>query len=104
MRKAKVFMHNEEAGTLIEDEMNKQYRFAYKDSYHGDAISVTMPVKEKEFMYDHFPPFFEGLLPEGVNLEALLRSKKIDRDDRFSQLMAVGQDTVGAVTVKEIDV
>ncbi|MBO6585122.1 MAG: HipA N-terminal domain-containing protein [Gracilimonas sp.] len=102
MRKAKVYMHNNEAGLLIEDELNQKYRFIYDDSYKGKAISVTMPVEDKEFKFEHFPPFFEGLLPEGVNLEALLRSKKIDRNDRFAQLMAVGEDTVGAVTVKEV--
>lgn len=32
-------------------------------------------------------------------LDALLRNAKIDRDDPFSQLLAVGQDLVGAVTV-----
>jgi serine/threonine-protein kinase HipA len=31
-----------------------------------------------------FPPFLEGLLPEGYNLEALLRALKIDRNDHFS--------------------
>ncbi|MFW5877858.1 MAG: HipA N-terminal domain-containing protein, partial [bacterium] len=45
---------------------------------------------------------FEGLLPEGIQLEGLLKFNKIDRNDLFSQLMAVGDDMVGAVTVKEI--
>jgi serine/threonine-protein kinase HipA len=103
MRRAKVYMHKEEAGMLIEVEMKKQYRFMYTDSYQGESISVTMPVKEKVFRYDYLPPFFEGLLPEGANLEALLRSKKIDRDDHFSQLIEVGKDTVGAVTVEEVE-
>jgi len=35
-------------------------------------------------------------------LEGLLKIKKIDKNDYFSQLMAVGEDMVGAVTVKEI--
>lgn len=61
-----------------------------------------MPIERKEFQYDRLPSFFEGLLPEGVNLEMLLRTKKIDRYDAFSQLMAVGEDTVGAVTVREV--
>jgi|AntRauTorckE6833_2_1112554.scaffolds.fasta_scaffold00041_50 serine/threonine-protein kinase HipA len=102
MRKAKVYMHKEEAGLLVEEEM-KKYQFIYNDSYQGEAISVTMPVKDKAFSYEYLPPFFEGLLPEGANLEALLRSKKIDKNDQFSQLIEVGADTVGAVTVEEID-
>jgi hypothetical protein len=31
-----------------------------------------------------------------------LKIKKIDRNDHFSQLIAVGDDMVGVVTVKEI--
>jgi serine/threonine-protein kinase HipA len=53
------------------------------------------------FTFAGFPPFFEGLLPEGEMLEGLLRQRKIDRSDLFSQLVAVGGDTVGAVTVIE---
>ena len=34
-------------------------------------------------------------------LDGLLRQRKIDRDDLFGQLVAVGEDVVGAVTVFE---
>ena len=34
-------------------------------------------------------------------LEGLLRQRKLDRDDLFAQLMAVGEEVVGAVTVVE---
>jgi serine/threonine-protein kinase HipA len=61
-----------------------------------------MPVAEAAYTYDRFPPFFEGLLPEGYNLEALLRTHKIDRDDLWRQLLSVGTDMVGAVTVRDI--
>jgi serine/threonine-protein kinase HipA len=60
-----------------------------------------MPVGEKEFEFDRFPPFFDGLLPEGSLLEGLLRLRKIDKFDYLSQLIAVGNDLVGAVTVQE---
>jgi serine/threonine-protein kinase HipA len=61
-----------------------------------------MPITLSEYAFDRFPPFFEGLLPEGVMLEGLLKQNKIDKLDYFSQLMAVGGDLVGAVTVKEV--
>lgn len=95
-------MKKELAGRLVEEDKNRLYRFEYLREYSGEAISVTMPVENSVFLFEEFPPFFEGLLPEGVNLESLLRIKKIDRNDRFSQLMAVGEDVVGAVSVKEI--
>jgi serine/threonine-protein kinase HipA len=102
MRKADVFMYGKKAGELLEEKKYNHYRFIYKDNYNGPPISVTMPVEKKVFCYDRFPPFFEGLLPEGINLDVLLRTKKIDRNDAFAQLMAVGADTVGAVTVREV--
>ena len=98
MRKAKVSMHDVPAGLLEELEGGKTYRFSYFPEYNGPPVSLTMPVEEDRFFFNGFPPFFEGLLPEGVMLEGLLRRLKIDRQDYFSQLIATGQDLVGAVT------
>lgn len=100
MRKAVVYFHERMAGMLIEEEKSRNYLFVYDSAYSGDPVSLTMPVKEGEFRYNKFPPFFDGLLPEGVQLEGLLRHRKIDRDDYFEQLIATGSDLVGAVTVK----
>ena len=103
MRRAEVFLHNQKAGLLEEIEAGTRYRFCYESGYLGPPISLTMPVQEESYEYDMFPPFFEGLLPEGFNLEALLRKIKIDRNDLFSQLTTVGEDMVGAVTVREVE-
>ena len=102
MRRAKVYVKGIEAGTLTENEKGKEYLFEYLVEYNGLEVSRTMPIKGKSFKYNGFPPFFDGLLPEGIQLEGLLKIKKIDKNDYFSQLMAVGEDMVGAVTVKEI--
>lgn len=102
MRKAKVFMHNFLAGYLIEEEKNIRYRFSYDDNYTGEPVSLTMPVEMKEFQFKSFPAFFDGLLPEGIQLDGLLRIRKIDKNDYFSQLVATGADLVGAVSVEEI--
>jgi serine/threonine-protein kinase HipA len=55
------------------------------------------------YEFKTFPPFFDGLLPEGAQLEGLLRLKKLDRSDYFGQLISVGQDLVGAVTVEAFE-
>jgi serine/threonine-protein kinase HipA len=102
MRTAKVLVKGLEAGILIEIDPGKKYRFLYHEEYIGNPVSLTMPVNHRQFDFDTFPSFFDGLLPEGVQLEGLLKIMKIDRDDCFSQLMAVGEDMVGAVTVKEM--
>ena len=102
MKKAEVFMHGVQAGVLEELVPGKSYRFNYLEDYNGSPISLTMPVEGREFFFQNFPPFFDGLLPEGILLEGLLKQKKIDKYDYFSQLVAVGNDLVGAVTVQEI--
>ena len=101
MRSARVFFENDIAGLLTESEDGKGYSFQYEPGYSGPPISLTMPVRDVPYLFDEFPPFFEGLLPEGFQLEALLRQKKLDRNDKFGQLLIIGADTVGAVTVKE---
>jgi len=102
MRTAKVYVCGIEAGKLLEIKPGKEYRFEYNDGYTGLPVSLAMPISSKSFSFDHFPPFFDGLLPEGHQLEGLLKQSKVDRNDFFSQLIIVGNDTVGAVTVKEV--
>ncbi|MBC7660805.1 MAG: HipA N-terminal domain-containing protein [Chitinophagaceae bacterium] len=103
MRKARVFVNSKAAGLLIEQERGKNYEFLYDDTYVGNPVSLSMPVHKKRFMFDSFPPFFDGLLPEGDRLEALLRKRKLDSKNYMEQLIAVGSDMVGTVTVKGLD-
>lgn len=100
MRIAKVYNLGGYAGQLVEVEKGKSYRFEYDEAYDGTPVSLTMPTFRKVYEFDKFPAFFEGLLPEGMQLEALIRQTKTDRDDLFSQLVIVGGDLVGSVTVE----
>jgi serine/threonine-protein kinase HipA len=79
----------------------KEYQFEYSPEYQGLSVSLTMPLDQKVYHFDQFPPFFEGLLPEGGMLFALLKKAKIDESDYFEQLIRVGQDMVGSVTVEK---
>ena len=102
MRKAIILLHNQEARQLIEED-NGTYTFVYNDSYLSEPISLTMLVSQKIYSFNEFPPFFEGLLPEGIMLEGLLKIKKLDKKDYFSQLICVGTDMIGAATVQHIE-
>lgn len=102
MRQAIVFVHGKRAGILSEIATDN-YNFEYDDNYESEAVSLTMPIIHKLYGYKSFPPFFEGLLPEGIMLEGLLRIAKIDKKDYFSQLLATGNDLVGSVTVKVLE-
>jgi serine/threonine-protein kinase HipA len=61
-----------------------------------------MPLRPEPYVFDIFPPFFKGLLPEGRQLEALLRTDKLDRNDLMGQLLAVGEDVFGSVRIVEV--
>jgi serine/threonine-protein kinase HipA len=100
MKKAKVFVDGQLAGYLEEIVFYRHYRFTYIHHYQGQSVSLEMPIDQKVWDYNRFPPFFEGLLPEGLMLEALLKKAKLDRNDYFEQLIQVGQDCVGNVTVE----
>lgn len=101
MRKVCVLVNGISAGTL-EELGNQHYRFDYFPDYQGAPVSLTMPLQNISYEFNQFPPFFEGLLPEGILLEALLRKHKLDKKDYLGQLIKIGDDVVGAVTVKEI--
>ena len=101
MRKAEIYQQGTLAGILEELDQN-HYRFVYAPGYRGQPISLALPAREAPYEFDKFPPVLEGLLPEGLQLEAMLRQYKIDKKDMFKQLVIVGQDVVGSLTVKEV--
>ena len=101
MRRAQIKVHQKLAGILKECP-DGHYEFNYETNYQGPPVSLTMPVHTATYHFDQFPPFFEGLLPEGVMLETLLRQYKLNQDDYMGQLLVVGQDVIGAVTIEAL--
>lgn len=101
MKRALIYVNNQLAGELQEVKPHNSYRAVYSPNYKGPSISLEMPTSQSTYEFDRFPPFFEGLLPEGMMLDAFLRQSKIDRNDLMSQLLVVGHDLVGNITVIE---
>jgi serine/threonine-protein kinase HipA len=99
MKSANIFQKNELAG-LLDARDDGSYRFTYKVGYRGEPVSLTMPTSQPVWEFPSFPSPFEGLLPEGVQLDALLRIRKLDKHDLFGQLLAVGQDVVGSLRIE----
>ncbi len=84
------------------------YRFMYTPEYMKDAslpsVSLTLPKKQQEHQYTVLFPFFAGLLSEGINKDIQCRLLRMDEEDDFTRLLkTAGDDTIGAVTVKEIN-
>jgi serine/threonine-protein kinase HipA len=105
MKKAKIYVQNEFAGLLTEDEYG--YSFCYDKQYlnkdDADAVSLTLPLQAEEYHSNILFPFFDGLIPEGWLLEFAGRSWKIDQRDRMSLLLACCKDCIGNVSVIPIE-
>lgn len=102
MKKLCISCHGKACGILEETVPGSQYSFTYDEDYKGPPVSLTMPVHQKSFIFQCFPPFFDGLLPEGFELEGLVRRHKISHNDYMIQLELTGSDLSGAVTIHSV--
>lgn len=100
-RKADVFYHDRLAGVL--EETDAGYRFTYDPGYlkNGKAVSLSLPLQAEPFESALLFPFFAGLNPEGWYRDIVCATRKIDRADEFGILLVTGENTIGAVTVRE---
>ena len=101
MNKLNIYVDGILAGVLVQIS-DKEYSFQYELSYKFAPISLTIPVRESIYNFGQFPSCLEGLLPEGIMLDLLLKKFKIDRSDFFSQLILVGSDLVGNLTIEKV--
>ena len=106
MRQAKILYKDTFAGLLTESddgEFQFQYDAQYVKDHPNDFLTFSMPVQEEMYREDQLFPFFEGLIPEGWLLEIASNSWKINKTDRMGLLLACCNNTVGAVSVQQID-
>lgn len=79
--------------------------FTYTEEYTstgGRPVAITLPVSPAPVVTHApgaLPPFFSGLLPEGLRLSALRAAVKTSADDEFTLLLAVGGDPIGDVRI-----
>lgn len=104
MKQAKIYMYNTLAGILTEDENG--YKFEYDVDYlagvKAEAISLTLPLRDKPYISNVLHPFFDGLIPEGWLLDIAEKNWKINNRDRMSLLLACCKDCIGAVSVQPL--
>jgi serine/threonine-protein kinase HipA len=67
----------------------------------GPPVASTLPLSTSSVISGAgaVPPFFAGLLPEGVRLQAVVTGTKTSPDDHLTLLMALGADMIGDVQV-----
>jgi len=105
MRLARIYHHDALAGLLTED--GGEYRFRYDRRYlarpDASAVSLTLPLREEDYVSPTLFPFFDGLIPEGWLLDVALRNTDISVLDRMSLLLLCCRDCIGAVSVIEVN-
>lgn len=107
MKQANVYYNGFLAGLLEKKTNPTNYVFTYIDEYLVNrdlpAISLSFPKTKKQFEADELFPFFYGMLTEGINKEIQCRLLKIDEEDDFTRLLkTTGEDTIGAISLKEL--
>jgi serine/threonine-protein kinase HipA len=105
MKKAKIYMHKNWAGTLIEDD--EGFHFTYEKEYlnidNPEPISLTLPLTPSKYSSKILFPFFDGLIPEGWLLDIAEKNWKLNMRDRMSILLVTCKDCIGAVSVEPIE-
>ena len=102
--KAYVFKNESQAGSLSRTRLGAVFEYdqAYLTQANGDsnsAIAYQLPISSPRYTCTgvNLHPFFAGLLPEGLRLQALISSVKSSKDDLFSLLLASSRDCIGDI-------
>ncbi|MFD4439197.1 type II toxin-antitoxin system HipA family toxin [Nocardia sp. NPDC058519] len=100
---ADVYKNGRFAGWLRRerDDVTFTYAAEYRDDPVAPSVAYSLPKSTGMFRTTggSVPPFFAGLLPEGVRLGAVTRANRTSEDDHFTILLSVGADTIGDVQV-----
>jgi len=104
--KGLVYYNDILAGEIIRTDT--EYIFYYNPDYLNNhdlpSLSISLPKRAEEFRSDYLFPFFYGLLAEGELKHLQCKKLMIDEKNHFSRLIkTAGQNTIGAVTVREVE-
>ena len=101
-----VWWEDAVAGSLSADRHGAM-RFAYDAAWLADpaapALSVSLPKRPEPFRSRECRPFFEGLLPEGAQRDAVAAAFGVSPANEFALLERLGGDVAGALTLRPAD-
>lgn len=95
-----VYLFDELVGTLSTTD-NRGLTFSYEKVYierKGSALSLSLPLQEKEFSQKECLPYFVGLLPEGEVKRKIAQTLHISELSTIRFLEALGGECAGAVS------
>ncbi|MDO6737366.1 HipA N-terminal domain-containing protein [Wenyingzhuangia sp. 2_MG-2023] len=105
MRQGEVWVHDQFAGLLTENE--EGYVFCYDTDYlkndSAKAVSLTLPLQSKPFESRYMFSFFDGLIPEGWLLEIAHKNWKLNPRDRMGLLLTTCRDCIGNISIIPVD-
>ncbi len=97
-----VWWDGRDVGFLSLDSHGEMH-FAYSDTWLADEttppVSFSLPKRQQSFSRREARPFFEGLLPEEEQREAIAAALGISKGNEFRLLESLGGEVAGALTL-----
>jgi len=99
-----VNLHGARIGTLSQSTAT-DYTFEYASRVVAEAgqgavvLSHSLPVRDEPYGPIETRTFFEGLLPESSRRDELARELRLDSNDSYALLAAIGRDCAGAIVI-----
>jgi serine/threonine-protein kinase HipA len=103
---ANVYLRDTLAGVLerhSSDRYSFQYLTEYLTSPRPSPIACAFPLRTEPYFSRYLHPFFDNLILEGWLLSYAEKIFHIDKKNRFAILMAIGRSTVGAVSIRPLN-
>lgn len=104
MRQGEIWVNDQKAGVLTEDDTG--YHFKYQQEYLEQEkalpVSLTLPLQKDPFHSENLFPFFDGLIPEGWLLDIAHKNWKINPRDRMGLLLTTCRDCIGNISVRSL--
>ncbi len=96
-----IYRNDSLSGTLIRTKQGCSFAFSpgflADQRYSWLTLRITKSTKPITINGVNLPPFFAGLLPEGLRLKSLIENLKTSADDLFSLFAAAGRHVIGDV-------
>lgn len=101
LKKLSVRLYGKEVGIL--EEYQGKMRFKYNQNTFK-PLSLSLPIREEIYTEKQCKAYFGGLLPENTEIrKALALRYKINANNDFALLAAIGHDCAGAVSFHRVD-
>lgn len=101
IKKLSVRLYGKEIG-ILEDKAGKM-RFQYL-KHAQTPLSLSLPIREEIYSEKRCKAYFGGLLPENDTMRKAIATKyKINSNNDFAMIAAIGYDCAGAVSFHKLD-